>query len=114
LKTEYGPLTGPPSPNGTTLFASCTGSGGGLRWVAVGCLTGFFFAFFSGIAIASGSSTTGFGCDFETPFDYVASTFCVCTGFAGSGIVLTSVTPIALPPPPAPQLDPLLPLATSA
>src|SRR5436309_12150093 len=57
---------------------------------------------------------TGFGCDFETPFDSVASTLCVCTGFAGNGTLLTSVTPIALPPPPAPQFEPPLPRAMTA
>src|SRR5438093_12280275 len=60
------------------------------------------------MGIASFSSTAGLGCDFETPFDSVASTFCVCTGFAGNGTVLTRVTPIALPPPPAPQFEPWL------
>src|SRR5438876_7184170 len=116
LNIEYGPLTGPPSPNGTTLLASSTGWGGGLRWLGVGCGTGFgfIFAFFSGIGIASFSSMTGFGCDFETPFDSVASTLCVCTGLAGRGMLLTSVTPIALPPPPAPQFEPLPPRASTA
>src|SRR6185437_833298 len=49
---------------------------------------------------------SGFDC--ETPFDSVASTLCVCTGLAGSGMVLTIVTPMALPPPAAPQVAPPL------
>src|SRR5260370_34751265 len=114
LNIEYGPLTGPPSPNGTTLLACSTGGGCGLRWVAVGCGTGFFLAFFSAIGIASLSSTIGCGCDFDNPLDSVASTFCVCTGFAGSGTLLTSETPMALPPPPSPQFDPRRPVAIHA
>src|SRR5438094_10574707 len=66
------------------------------------------------MGIASFSSTAGLGGYFETPFDSVASTFCVCTGFAGNGTLLTSVTPIALPPRPAPQFYPRFPLANHA
>src|SRR5437879_10624274 len=66
------------------------------------------------MGIASFSSTAGLGCDFETPFDSVASTFCVCVGFAGNGTSLTTVTPIALPPPPAPQFEPDRPCAIHA
>ena len=47
------------------------------------------------------------GCDCVMPFDSLASTFWVCAGFAGNGTVLTSVAPIASPPPPAPQVSPL-------
>src|SRR5579864_774657 len=58
------------------------------------------------MAIALGSSTCVCGLDCDNPLDSVASTFCVCTGLAGKGTVLTRVTPIALPPPPAPQFEP--------
>src|SRR5579859_6871216 len=66
------------------------------------------------MGIASGSSTCSWGFDCDKPLDSVASTLLVSTGFAGSGTVLTSVTPMALPPPPAPQLDPVPPRATMA
>ena len=47
LNIPYGPLTGPPSPNGTTLLASsCGGCGSGfrrvgVRWLWLGLLFGF-------------------------------------------------------------------------
>src|SRR5439155_24050375 len=78
LNVPYHPLTGPPCPKGTTLFASSPGSGSGFRLLALVSCLGFFFAFFSGIGIASGSVTSGLGFDCDTPFDSFASTFCVC------------------------------------
>src|SRR5271157_1515773 len=49
------------------------------------------------------------GCDCASPFDSLASTFCVSAGGVGNGILLTSVALMA-PPPPAvpPQLSPRL------
>src|SRR6185437_10552897 len=88
-------------------WACSTGCGCGLRCVAVGCGgLGFTFTFFSGIGTASGSSVFSCGLDCDNPFDSVASTLLVSAGFAGRGILATSVTPIALPPPPAPQFVP--------
>src|SRR5579863_4008974 len=108
LKVPYGPLTGPPCPKGTTLFASTCGCGSGFRWVSLttGLGFGLVFAFLSGIGIASGSLTSGRGSECVRPFDSFASTFSSGAGRAGSGTVLTSVTPSASPPPPAPQLEP--------
>src|SRR5256885_13328673 len=112
LNVPYGPLTGPPWPNGTMLFASSTGSVPGFRLVALVSGFVFFLAFLSGIGIASGSgcltSRCGCGCDCDTPLDSLASTFCVCVALAGRGTLLTRVTPMASPPPPAPQSDPRL------
>jgi len=66
---------------------------------------GFTLACFAAISIASGSfCSSTFGCDCVRPFDSLAKTFCVGAGFAGNGTVLTKLTPMASPPPPAPSL----------
>src|ERR1051325_3601082 len=116
LNVPYGPLIGPPWPNGTMLFASSTGCGSGFRLVALVSSFVFFLAFLLGMGIASGSGclTSGAGCDCDTPLDSLASTFCVCVAFAGRGPLLPGVTPMASPPPPAPQSDPRLAGATIA
>src|SRR6516164_6358114 len=58
------------------------------------------------MGIASGSFCFSSGSDCVRPFDSLASTFCVSTGLAGKGTLLTIDTPIASPPPPAPQVSP--------
>src|SRR2546423_13898425 len=106
VKTLYEPAIGPPSPYGTVLS-----SGGGCRGVSCevfGCGLGFFC--FSGIGKACGVSSTALGSDCVSPCDWFASTFCVCTGGAGKGMVarLTSVALIADPKlSPWPQVAPV-------
>src|SRR5207253_11251261 len=58
------------------------------------------------MASGSGGFTSGSGMDFVSPRESLASTFSVFTGFAGSGTLLTSVAPMASPPPPAPHPSP--------
>ena len=82
----------------------------GFRLVALG--SGFCFftlTSLSGISIASGSTfSSGLGNDCATPFDSLASTCSFSACVAGKGTVLTRLTPIASPPPPAPHPEPLL------
>src|SRR5271166_2300116 len=56
--------------------------------------------------MASGSFSSVLGSDWVSPLDSLARTFCVCTELAGSGTELTRLTPMASPPPPAPQVLP--------
>jgi hypothetical protein len=63
------------------------------------------------MGIASGSSSFTFGSDWVSPLDSLARMFCVCTGEAGSGIVLTRVALMAPPPPPPPpHASPRIPM----
>jgi len=63
----------------------------------------FSLASRAGIGMALGSSFgVSFGCDCERPFDSLASTFCASGCALGSGMLLTSVALIALPPPSVP------------
>src|ERR1700692_2549445 len=85
----YGPLTGPPSPYGTSLVTG--GSSCALRFVSVFTGAGFTLVFtsLSGIGIASGSTSGTTGSDFVSPFDSVATTFLASVGLAGKGTELT-------------------------
>src|SRR5450755_3063853 len=109
VNEPYGPLTGPPSPNGI-LFSStfATSFGGGFFW-AISCGP-LRLASRSGIGMAFGSSFgVSLGCDCASPFDWLASTFWVCVGAVGRGMLLTKVALIAPPPPVVPpQLSPRL------
>src|SRR5271157_790317 len=103
----YGPLTGPPWPNGI-LFSSTLATSLGGGFFCVDSRGPLCFASRSGIGIAFGSSLRlSLGCDCASPFDSLARTFWVSAGGVGNGIVLTRVALIA-PPPPAvpPQLSP--------
>ena len=55
----------------------------------------------------SGCFLTGLGWDWVSPFESLARTFSFFTG-AGNGTLLTRLTPMASPPPPAPQPSPRL------
>src|SRR5579883_3435697 len=103
-----GPLTGPPCPKGTSLDSS-SGWGWDLALLAVVTGLGLVLEVLSAIGIASGSSCFSWGCDLERPLDSLASTFCACVVLAGKGMALTRETPMASPPPPAPQVEPDLP-----
>src|SRR5580765_6496486 len=107
LNEPYGPLTGPPSPKATWL-SSDSGAAWAFCFDSVICFClGLIFLFFPWISIASGSFSSIFGCDCVSPFDSLASTFCVWDGLAANGTELTNVAPIASPPPPEPQVSPL-------
>ena len=61
---------------------------------------------FSGIGIASGvGSSFTWGNDCVSPFDSLARMFCVSVAACGSGMVLTRVALMALPPEPVPPQD---------
>src|ERR1019366_6752251 len=103
----YGPLTGPPWPKGiwfSSTFATSLGDG----FFCVDSRCPLSLVSRSGIGIAFGSSLGVFlGGDCASPFDSLASTFCVSVCGAGSGMLLTSVA-LSAPPPPLvpPQLSP--------